>query len=294
MTSTTARRATGYALVAVAACGWGTWPLLLAHAPMPATLQSAILMGVVTLASLPVMLRDRLRVRASWAAWAGIAWLGVADAGNAACFFAAYQRTSVAIAVLTHYLTPILVALVAPLVLREKASARTVVAVLVAFVGLVMLLEPWREGLGRNDVLGAALGAASAVFYASNVLVNKRLVPVFSGAETMFFHGLVAAPLLFGLVPAGAIAQVPPRAFAVVVLGALGPGATCGLCFLWGLRRVPASHASVLALLEPVVAVVLAAAVLGQRPGAVPILGAAAILAGAAWAIGYNRSGDGP
>jgi drug/metabolite transporter (DMT)-like permease len=283
------RRALGYALVSIAACGWGTWPLILKHAPMAPSLQSAIMMTVLTVASLPLMLRDRVRVRAGLIDWALIAWLGIADAANVWLYFAALGRTSVAIAVLTHYLTPIFVALAAPVVLREKTRASTFVAVGIAFAGLLLLLEPWRAGLGREDVVGAALGAGSAVFYASNVLVNKRLAPVFSGSEMMFFHGLVSVPLLFALVPETAWAEAPTRAVAIVLAGAIGPGATCGLLFVWGLRRVPASHAAVLALLEPLVAVMIAAALLRESLGLLPVLGGAAILAGAVLAIGYNR-----
>jgi drug/metabolite transporter (DMT)-like permease len=274
-------RAIGFVLVAIAASLWGTWPVILRNAPMPAALQSAVLMAVLTLASFPVMLRDRLRMKPTLSQWLGVAWLGIGDALNVVLFFAAYQRTTVAIAVLTHYLTPIFVAVAAPFVLGEKARARTFGAVAVAFFGLVLLLEPWRVGLGRSDVIGAALGAGSAVFYASNVLVNKRLVKAFSGSEMMFFHGLVATPLLFALVPTPEYALVSKHAFAIVMLGALGPGALGGLLFVWGLRRIAASHASVLTLLEPFVAVVLAAAVMGERVGIVSFFGGALILAGA-------------
>lgn len=268
-------------LVAIAASLWGTWPVILRNAPMPAALQSAVLMAVLTLASLPVMLRDRLHVKPTLSQWLGVAWLGIGDALNVVLFFAAYQRTTVAIAVLTHYLTPIFVAVAAPFVLGEKARARTFGAVAVAFVGLVLLLEPWRVGLGHSDVIGAALGAGSAVFYASNVLVNKRLVKAFSGSEMMLFHGLVATPLLFALVPSSEYALVSNHALAIVLLGALGPGTLGGLFFVWGLRRIAASHASVLTLLEPFVAVLLAAAVMGERVGIVSFFGGALILAGA-------------
>jgi drug/metabolite transporter (DMT)-like permease len=281
-------RAVGYAMIAIAASGWGTWPLILKRAPMPPTLQSAIVMLVVTLASLPVMLRgDRLRVRATWKQWLAIGWLGVSDAGNIATFFGAYHRTSVAIAVLTHYLTPILVAVAAPLVVRERPNARTFGAVAVSFVGLVLLLEPWRAGLSREDFIGAALGSASAVFYASNVLVNKRLTDTFSGSEVMFFHGLLTVPLLFAFVPAAEYGLVSQKALGVVLIGALGPGALSGLLFVWGLRRVAASHASVLTLLEPFVAVLIAAAVLGEDIGAVPIFGGVLILGGALAVVTY-------
>lgn len=86
----------------------------------------------------------------------------------------------------------------------------------------------------------------------------------------------------------------------VVLLGALGPGALCGLLFVWGLRRIAASQASVLTLLEPFVAVVLAAAVMGERVGLVSLVGGTLILAGALLVVtgpvpGTNTtSGDEP
>lgn len=281
--------ALGYGLVAIAACSWGAWPLVLRHAPMAPALQSAVVMAVLSLVSLPVMLRDRVPRRASFRAWAAVGWLGVSDAANVALFFAAYQRTSVAIAVLTHYLTPVLVALAGPLVLGERSSRRTSFAVAVALAGLAMLLEPWRASVSRGDLLGAALGAGSAVFYASNVLVNKKLTPAFSASELMFFHGLVATPLLFALVPASAYATVTMPALKVLLAGAVGPGALAGLLFVWGLRRIRASHASVLTLLEPLVAMVLAWAVLGERLGPWSVAGAALILAGAVTVVTEAR-----
>lgn len=276
-----ASRRPGYALVAAAATGWGTWPLILKHAPMPAALQSVILMVVLTMTSLPVMLKDRVRVRARPSHWLGVGWLGVADALNVALFFAAYQRTTVAIAVLTHYLTPIFVALAAPVVLGERMRARTLGAVAISFVGLALLLAPWRAELSQADLVGAAFGAGSAVFYASNVLVNKRLAHVFSGSELMFFHGFVAIPLLWALVPNGAFAAAPTGALVIVALGALGPGALGGLTFVWGLRRIAASHASVLTLLEPFVAVLIAALFMGQHVSFAQSAGGALILIGA-------------
>ena len=278
-------RNVGYVLVAAAATAWGTWPLILKHAVMPASLQAALMMVVGTAVSFPVMLKDRVRVRARPAHWLGVAWLGVADALNVVLFFAAYQRTSVAVAVLTHYLTPIFVALAAPAVLGERPSARTFGAVFVSFAGLALLLRPWREGLAPSDLVGAALSAGSAVFYASNVLVNKRLARVFSASELMFFHGLVAVPLLWSLVPAGAVAAASATSIAVVLAGSLGPGALGGLTFVWGLRRIAASHASILTLLEPFVAVVLAALFLGQGLGQGQLLGGSLILTGAVLVI---------
>ncbi len=274
-------RRIGYVLVAAAAVGWGTWPLILRHAPMHWALQSTVLMLVISLAGLPFMAKDRVRARARLVDWFGVAWLGVADALNVGLFFAAYQRTTVAIAVLTHYLTPIFVALSAPLVLRERLRPKSMVAVGIAFGGLALLLAPWRAGLSSSDLIGAALGAGSAVFYASNVLVNKRLVHVFSGSELMFFHGFVGVPLLWALVPSGAVATTSAKALSILFISALGPGALGGLMFVWGLRRIAASHASVLTLIEPFVAVIAAALFLRQSLRLGQLVGGVLILVGA-------------
>jgi drug/metabolite transporter (DMT)-like permease len=279
----------GSALVAIAAMGWGTWPFFLRHAealsPIPPALEAAASMLALTLLSGLLVSRDRVRVRATPRDWAKLVVLGVSDALNVVFFFAAYQRTSVAIAVLTHYLTPTLVALAAPLALGEPWKARTMAAVGVSSLGLVLLLEPWSAARHAGDFVGAALGCASAVCYAANVLVNKRLVPVFSGSEMALYHGFVALPLLLLIAPAGASAHVAPAAALWLAAGALLPGAVCGLLFVWGLRRVQASHAANLTLFEPLVATVGASLALHEGLGAPSIVGGALIFTGAAMAV---------
>lgn len=291
---TASQVAVRYAAVAIAAASWGTWPLVLrraeAMAPMPAAVTSTIVMVVMTIAGGAAMLvaRGAPRTR-SPRAWAGMAWLGVGDALNILLFFGAYRTTSVAVAVLTHYLTPLFVALAAPFVVRERATPRTLAAVVVAFAGLVLLLGPWNTERRAGDLVGAALGAGSAVFYAANVLVNKRLAGAFTSAEVMCFHGVVATPLLAAFVPREAWSALDPGATAVVVLGALGPGALAGLLFVWGLQTLPAARVSTLTLLEPLVAVGVGAIAFGEHLGRGALAGAALILLGAAAVVSQRQ-----
>jgi drug/metabolite transporter (DMT)-like permease len=289
-----ASRLRRYALVAIAAASWGLWPLMLRRAEsygaLDPWLESAVFMTVVTAVSGFFVVRDRVPVKKTARGWLGIVWLGFSDAMNVVTFFAAYQRTSVAIAVMTHYLTPIFVAVAAPWVLRERRDPRTVAAVGAAFVGLILLLGPWRGTFRGGDLLGALLGSASAFFYASNVLVNKGLASRFSGSELMFFHGVVAAPVLLLIVPHGAFAHVPAMSWVWLLGGAVGPGALGGLFFIWGLRRVRASHASTLTLLEPLVAVVVGAVALGEALPLISCVGGALILIGGAAVITAPQS----
>jgi drug/metabolite transporter (DMT)-like permease len=130
-------------------------------------------------------------------------------------------------------------------------------------------------------VTSALLGAGSAVFYASNVLVNKLIARHFSTSESMFWHGVVGTPLLAAFVPPSAWSAVDPRSAGWLAVAAIGPGALAGIAFVWGLRRMPAANASTLTLLEPLVSILLAAAILGERLEARAIAGGALILGGA-------------
>lgn len=280
------RRFVGFAMVALAAAEWGTWPLILhaanAAGPIPVMLQAVIVLSVVGIGSAPLVLRDRIARRATAREWAGVAWLGVGDALNIVLFFRAYAVTSVAIAVTTHFLAPTFVALAAPIVLRERPSARTWLAVAVALGGLVVLLRPFGASFGAHDALGAALGAGSAVFYASNVIVNKRLAGAFSGSELVCFHCVFALAALVPFVPLHAWGEVGPRALGILALGALGPGTFAGLLFVWALRRIPASHATILALIEPLVAFLVGALAMHQPLTLVSVAGGLLILGAAA------------
>lgn len=282
----------GYAIVIAVASSWGLWPWFLSLArrqgTLPTSVQATIVLGIVTLASAPLALRSR-RAGRSARAWWGIAWLGFADAGNLLAFFHAYRLTTVPIAVLTHYLTPILVVVFASVWLGERLSRRAHVALAVSLGGLVLLLEPWAVARGSNDWLGAALGTLSAVFYASNVIVNKRLTTSFSAGELIFYHGLLSTPVLAAFaVPE--LSEVSWDAAGTLAVLAVGPGALGALGFVWGLGRIPASHASMLTLFEPVVAVALGTWILGDRLGPAQWLGGAAILGGALLVLSAARA----
>jgi drug/metabolite transporter (DMT)-like permease len=274
-----------YAAVAFAASAWGTWGLLIRHADAiapgtPVTLQSTLVMAVITVTTGLAAIVDRVPGRASWRTRAWVTWLGVGDAFNLLLFFAAYKLT-IAVSVLTHYLAPVFVAIAAPLVLKERMTPRMALAIGTSFAGLAVMLVPSAGGAdARSAWVSAALGAGSAAFYASNVIVNKLVAHEMSASETMFWHGVVATPLLAAFVPPEAWGRVDAHGAMFLGVATIGPGALAGVAFVWGLRRMPAAHASTLTLLEPLVSIALAAAVLGERLGLPTAIGGALILAG--------------
>jgi drug/metabolite transporter (DMT)-like permease len=167
-----ARARCGYAGIVLSAASWGTWSFFLRRAgagqSVASVLCSLVVMSTIALLLCPLALRatrrrSEPRVRSEWVL---LGVFGVTDALNCGLFFSALATTSVAVAVLTHYLAPLFVAIGAPLLLGEPRRPGTLPAVLLGLSGLT-LVEPmtalalavflWREPL---DVLGLAGGAA--------------------------------------------------------------------------------------------------------------------------------------
>lgn len=280
-----------YVRVALAATAWGTWSLFLRPAGVDPRWSSAIMLTVVTLAAAPTLLRSGARgptegpprrAREWWA----IVGLGVFDAANAGLFFAAMSVTSIAVAVLSHYLAPVFVASVAPWVLRTPRARGALPMAVVALIGLALVLEPWRiEGSVGRPLLGAALGAGSAVFYAANVLITKKVGPRFTAEEQLVYHAALSA-LILAAVAWWLRAPLPTMRGALIVsFASLIVGASAGLAFLQGLKRIPAEHAGMLTFLEPLTAVLVAWLYWGEQPGISAALGGSLVLVAGVFAI---------
>ncbi|MBI2392975.1 MAG: DMT family transporter [Deltaproteobacteria bacterium] len=273
-----------YVRVAIAATAWGTWSLFLRPASIDPRWASAIMLAVVALASAPTLLRNGARGPSEGpprrpSEWWAIVGLGVFDAANAALFFSAMAVTSVAVAVLSHYLAPVFVAAVAPSVLGTPRARRALPLTALALLGLALVLEPWKVGssIGK-PVLGAMLGAGSAVFYATNVLITKRVGPRFTAEEQLVYHAVLSAVLL-AIVAVVVRAPLPTlRGAALVATASVCIGAVAGLLFLQGLKRIRAEHAGMLTFLEPLTAVVVAWLAWGERPGFSAAIGGTLVL----------------
>lgn len=129
-------------MVALAAVLWGLWPVFLGSSGLTGAQSAAVAFAVMALPA-PFMFslagwRDR---RATIALIA----VGVFDAGNVLFYFSALERGPVVLAVLTHYLAPMIVALASPWLLNEPLSRRALWASPVILGGLVLVVRPDRR-----------------------------------------------------------------------------------------------------------------------------------------------------
>lgn len=229
----------------------------------------------MAIASLPLVLRERHA--ATWDR--KTVWLLVAntlcDALNLVTFFAAMRYTTVAIAVLSHYVAPILIALAAPKIDGTQTPGARVAA-LVALGGLALILEPWR---GANDgaLIGAALGLTSAFCYMGNVFVVRRLAARIGPAHAMSYHSALAGVLLLPFAVSG-FATVTWPGIGLVSAGAATIGAVSGVVFVIGLGRIGSARTAVLTFAEPLVAVAVGVLVWNEPLRPLAMAGGALVL----------------
>jgi len=264
----------GLFMVMVAAASWGTWSLFLRPTGLPGTVTAPIIFLVIALVPLPFTLRLP-RVRWDRPTVALLLANGAFNAVNMATFFGALTHTTVAIAVLTHYLGPFLVALAAPRLDGVVTPAAGPAAV-VALLGLVIVLEPWHAP-PAGALLGAVLGLTSAVCYAGNVFTVRRVAARIGAARAMSYHSLVAALLLAPLA-LGDLGAVTLPDLGLLVAGGVTLGALSGVMFVAGLVRVGSARAAVLTFAEPLVAVAVGVLAWGEAIHPLAAVGGTMIL----------------
>ncbi|HKW94780.1 MAG TPA: EamA family transporter [Methylomirabilota bacterium] len=284
----------GLLLIAVAAISWGTTGATMTLLSREGS-ASPLLVGWSRLAiAAPFLglaavwaarLGPRDPERRPWPAVADLplcATLGLAMAAYQVCFFRAVTLIGVAAAALLAICSaPLIIAILAALFLGERLLPLVRLSLGMAVAGTALLVIGPR-GLGEiagHFGLGALLALGAGVSYAVYAVAAKgllaRVTPLAVSALTFALAAVFLAPaLLAEAAPARAIATGWPL---LLYLG-LGPTAVAYALFTTGLRRVPATAAGIVSLLEPLTATTLGLLVFGERLGAIGVTGAALLL----------------
>lgn len=198
--------------------------------------------------------------------------------------FEAYRYTSVAVATLCYYMAPILVVLASPLLFGERLGGRKLLCVVVSLAGMVLVSGVVDTGLGGGEnAKGVLLGLGAAVLYASVVLMNKKITGISSYEKTIVQLGTAAIVIL----PYTLLTEtVDPQAWSLrsvlclLFVGIVHTGVAYALYF-GAVSDMKAQTAALFSYLDPVVAILLSALLLGEPMtlwvgiGAVLVLGAA-------------------
>lgn len=192
-------------------------------------------------------------------------------------FVMATRLTTAANAIFLQYTAPLWVATVGFLFLREPPSRLDLVTLVFAFGGMVLFfvgrLEP-------TSARGNLVALSSGVFFATFLLLLRRgdsalRIAAMTGGNVVLFLSMVILHWA-----QGDLAAFHPSwrdQAALVFLGVVQIGVAY-VIFDYGIARVPALEASLLAMLEPVLNPLWVWLVLRERPSFWANLGGAVIL----------------
>jgi len=189
--------------------------------------------------------------------------------------------TSVANATVLSNLTPVVVTAFAWIFLKERARPLFVLAVAVAVGGAWLMASQHAGAPGLDPPLGDALSASTALWYALYLLAIGQARKREAAGVLMFWSSVVGAPLVLAaalllrerILPLGASGWAACIALGLVHFAGQGSIA-------WAMGRLPTPTASVVVLVQPVVAAVLGWALFGEVMGPLQALGGAVALSG--------------
>jgi drug/metabolite transporter (DMT)-like permease len=198
------------------------------------------------------------------------------------------KYTSVTNSTVLSNLTPVVVTAFAWIFLKQRPRALFLLAVAVAVGGSWMMALEKGGGPGLDPPLGNMLSVTTALWYALYMLAIGEGRKTETASSLMFWSSVIGAPLMI----LGALLlheQVMPSTL-------MGLGACVGLGVMhvagqgsiaWAMGRLPTSTASVVVLVQPVVAAWLGYVLFAEAIGPMQAAGAAVALAGvvlAQWA----------
>jgi drug/metabolite transporter (DMT)-like permease len=221
--------------------------------------------------------RDRRAVLLAWLA-------GAFFAADLILWHNAIELVGAGLATVLGNTQVVLVGLIAWLLWRERVQTMSLVAIPVVLVGVVLISGALEQGAyGKNPPLGAAFGVLTGLAYTAFLLTLRQGGRGVIGPAGPLFDATLASAIgcaLIGLV-VGDLDLTPSwSAQGWLILLALSSQVLGWLLISISLPRLPAVVTSVSLTLQPVCSVLFAAAILGESPSALQLVGAAGILCG--------------
>jgi drug/metabolite transporter (DMT)-like permease len=302
------RRALGIGLVVISAAGFGSGSLLAAPA-YDTGIDWLTLVGwrflfgaTLTWAWVLASPRRRAAARRLSRRQVAIAFgLGAMYTGNAGTYYAALETVPAALASVLVYTYPVIVAVLSLRFAAPLPGRRTWLALGVAVIGVTLALGGI-DPSAAPPPLGLVLVMASALIYSGWIILSARLsgerpdrlaadVPIEAASTAAGDAATTTAVMMTGtFVVFASVAALQGRpldqrivpADAWPLIAAIGVVASflAIQTFYAGARRIGAAQAALVATVEPVYIVVLAALLFGQLLEPLQVVGAALILAG--------------
>ncbi|MDY3282830.1 DMT family transporter [Dysosmobacter sp.] len=195
------------------------------------------------------------------------------------CYFSCQQVCSLAVASILLYTAPAIVVVLSAVLWKEPITKKKLLALALTLVGCACVCGVFSGTLSVTG-MGVLLGLGAGFFYALYSVFGRYALAHYSAMTVTVWTFLFAGPASLVLLrPAELTAMGPTHWLALAGLVVFSTVFSY-LLYTWGLARVEAGRASIMASLEPVVAALVGAAVFGEPITALTAAGIVCVLAG--------------
>lgn len=209
-------------------------------------------------------------------------WLLIALAlsflGSTVFFIKAVKLIPVANAVFIAYTFPVIVAVLSPLLLKEKFNKIAGFSLIMSLVGIYLLLLPSKFITNKSELSGVIFAFIGAISYASALMISRKIGNQISSYVLTFWQSAIGALVLL---PFAIVTKYTIDLKTIILLSIFALLIwVIGISMLFrGVKSTPAQDASIILYLEPLAAVLYAIVFFKEIPSTVSIVGGAIILA---------------
>lgn len=204
------------------------------------------------------------------------------------CYFTTIQRTSMAVAAILLYTSPIFVLIFSAILFKERLTVKKIIALILAVLGCAFVTGVFSSGGSQLSVSGIIIGIGAGVGYALYSIFGRYALERGYHSATISFYTFLFCTI-------GLLVSSPFVCPIGETIGKIAAGSTlkdilliCGIAFFvtvlpyllytLGLSGIENSKAGIIASIEPVVAALLGLLVYGETLSLASIMGMVMVL----------------
>ncbi|GAB4017240.1 MAG: EamA family transporter [Bdellovibrio sp.] len=191
-------------------------------------------------------------------------------------YFLGLRRASVFEANLINYLWPLLIVLLSPLILKKPIHFKTVFAVSVGFIGLLLALEIYNLNQFQFS-LGHFFSLVAAFIWSSySLLISRSKHSIGNNAITCLFSGIICLAMAYWFDEFNW-----PQSYEWPFIFAIGLFPLGASFYLWerGARELSSQKLGALSYLTPILSMIFLSIFKGQAPSSIFWIGFIIVLA---------------
>lgn len=271
------KRLTGILLIAISAASFGTFSIFghYAYADGMDTFTILLIRFGISASIMTVILLLRKEYFPRGKILAQLIGMGALGyVGQSYAYLTATQFASPGLVALLLYLYPFFVAILSMIFLHEKLTGIKIIALITAFVGTLLTVGP-----AGGQIAGVLLAISAAVIYSIYIIVGTNVMKHVSAVQSSAII-FASAGAVYGVLTLFNGSHFPESnsgwlaMLGIIVISTIIPVVT----FLAGLERIGPTNAAMLSTLEPVVTVLLAAWLFGDKLLPIVLIGGGLIL----------------